>query len=86
VIDDLRVLNDALEIKFRILTREYILVTRKATAQSADLPHTPHPQYSSKFSDSTETGVKFRILTREHILGEVCKTHSLFEVCKTHSL
>ena len=28
------------------------------TAQSADLPHTPHPQYSSNFSDSTKTGVQ----------------------------
>ena len=28
------------------------------TAQSADLPHTPHPQYWSKFSDTTKTGVQ----------------------------
>jgi hypothetical protein len=28
------------------------------TAQFADLPRTPHPQYSSKFSDSTKTGVQ----------------------------
>ena len=28
------------------------------TAQSADLPYTPHPQYSSNFSDSTKAVVQ----------------------------